>query len=91
MLGFGKNKIIKDSTFRCTFLHFVLCSLNRTVGFAEGRMRLNNKNKTHFILYCVHLIVPLASPKVGCASTIKIKLILFCIVFGFHYLCKKIG
>ena len=25
----------------------------------EGRMRLNNKNKTNFILYYAHLIVPL--------------------------------
>ncbi len=65
MLGFGKNKIIKDSTFRCTFLHFVLCSLNRTVGFAEGRMRLNNKNKTHFILYCVRLSLPLQKNKMN--------------------------
>ena len=28
----------------------------------EGRMRLNNKNKTNFILYCVRLSLPL-SPK----------------------------
>ena len=27
--------------------------------------------------------------KVGFASTIKIKAILFCIVFGFHYLCPQ--
>ena len=25
----------------------------------EGRMRLNNKNKTNFILYCVRLSLPL--------------------------------
>ncbi len=37
-----------------------------------------------FILYCAHLIVTLASPNLGCASTIKIKSLLFCIVFGFH-------
>ena len=35
-----------------------------------------------FILYCAHLIVTLASPNLGCASTIKIKIelfILYCI------------
>jgi hypothetical protein len=28
---------------------------------------------------------------VGCASTIKIKSFLFCIVFGFHYLCNDLS
>ena len=44
------------ATFFFSFFYFVLSSLNRYVGFAELRMRLNNNNK----------------------------IILFCIVFGFH-------
>ena len=47
-----------------SFFYFVLCSLNRYVGFAELRMRLNNKNKISFILYCVRLSLTLATPKV---------------------------
>ena len=36
--------------------------------------------------FFTHLIVPLN--KVGCISTIKINVILFCIVFNLHYLCN---
>jgi len=39
--------------------YFVLCSAFTTVGYTERRMRLNNKNKIFFILYCVRLSLPL--------------------------------
>ena len=37
----------------------------------EGRMRLNNKNKTNFILYCVRLSLPLTDVVIACAFVTK--------------------
>ena len=34
-------------------------------------------------------LISLPSAKIGCASTMKTKSYLFCIAFGFHYLCIR--
>ena len=36
------------------------------------------------------LFVPLATPKIGCISKIKINADLFCILLDLHYLCSAI-
>ena len=57
----------KENTF---FLCIMLTYSYRWTAF-EGRMRLNNKNKTNFILYCVRLSLPLNSVRRYSRSTIK--------------------
>jgi len=42
---------------RKTSFPFALSALNRT--FEESSLRLNNKNKKVFVLYCLRLAVPL--------------------------------
>ena len=63
MLASPNLGCISEIKMKKVLFHFVLSSLNRNVGFAELRMRLNNKNKSHFILYCVRLSLTLATPK----------------------------